>query len=67
MHASSGDMVAAYAAAVQALTSAAVRNLGAAEFDDPEVGAVVVEVGRDGAVDVRILNHAGLPMGGYSL
>lgn len=66
MHAPS-DMVPAYAAAVQALTAAAVRNLGAAEFDDPEVGAVVVEIARDGGVDVRLLGHDGHPMGGYSL
>lgn len=67
MPASSDAMVTAYAAAVQALTSAAVRNLAAAELDDPEIGAVVVECARDGSVDVRLLDHAGHPVGGYSL
>lgn len=58
---------AAFDAAAQALAAAAVRNLAAAAFDDPEVGAVAVECGRDGAVSVTLMDHAGHHVGGYSL
>jgi hypothetical protein len=61
------QMVTAYAAALQAFAAMAVRNLLAAEADDPEVGAVVVECQRDGAVSVTLLGTSGQPVGGYSL
>ena len=60
-------MVTAYAAAIQALAAAGVRNLLASEADDPEVGSVVVRCSRDGSVDVRLVSSSGLPIGGYSL
>ncbi|MBS0443323.1 MAG: hypothetical protein JSR38_15325 [Proteobacteria bacterium] len=67
MHATPQQMVTAYEAACQALAAAALRNLGAAAFDDPEIGAIAVECSRDGSVDVTLLDHAGHHVGGYSL
>jgi hypothetical protein len=60
-------MVTAYAAALQALAANAVRGLLAAEADDPEVGAVMVECTRDGMVGVTLISRSGAPIGGYSL
>lgn len=61
------QMLTAFAAAAQALASAGVRQLGALEFEDEEVGSVAVEFSRDGSVNVTLSSIDGVPIGGYSL
>ncbi|MCM5681909.1 hypothetical protein M8A51_20465 [Schlegelella sp. S2-27] len=60
-------METAYHAAMQALAASAVRGLLSIERDDPTVGAVMLQANDDGSVDVTLLDHAGNPIGGYSL
>ena len=62
-----GNSLTAYAAAIQALAAAGIRQLAALEFEDEEIGVVSIESHRDGSCTVTLSNIDGVPIGGYSL